>query len=58
MWPYCTQPMYYGAMPTIINVTILNGMAVSGHIKDRPVWRPYSDKFGEYIEVCDICFLG
>ena len=24
-WPYCTQPLYYGAMPTIVNVTILNG---------------------------------
>ncbi len=24
-WPYCTQPIYYGAMPTIVNVTILNG---------------------------------
>ena len=24
-WPYCTQPIYHGAMPTIVNVTILNG---------------------------------
>ncbi len=24
-WPYCTQPLYHGAMPTIVNVTILNG---------------------------------
>ena len=20
MWPYCSQPLYYGAMPTIVNV--------------------------------------
>ena len=24
-WPYCTQPLFYGGMPTIVNVTILNG---------------------------------
>ncbi len=20
MWPYCSQPIYYGGMPTIVNV--------------------------------------
>ncbi|KAL8614731.1 Membrane-bound transcription factor site-1 protease [Nucella lapillus] len=35
MWPYYTQPVYYGAMPVIVNVTILNGMGVSGKIVDR-----------------------
>ena len=24
-WPYCTQPIYFGGMATIVNVTILNG---------------------------------
>lgn len=24
-WPYCTQPLFYGGMPTIVNVTVLNG---------------------------------
>jgi len=24
-WPYCTQPIYYGGMPVIVNVTVLNG---------------------------------
>ena len=24
-WPYCTQPLYNDGMPTIVNVTILNG---------------------------------
>jgi len=23
MWPYCTQPIYYGGMPTIVNVCIV-----------------------------------
>ncbi|XP_076052888.1 membrane-bound transcription factor site-1 protease [Oratosquilla oratoria] len=51
MWPYCTQPLYYGAMPTIINVTILNGMGVSGHIVNKPVWHPYTPQNGQYINV-------
>lgn len=32
MWPYCTQPLYAGGMPTIVNVTILNGLGVSGEV--------------------------
>lgn len=35
MWPYCSQPIYYGGMPMIVNVTILNGMAVTGRIVDK-----------------------
>lgn len=33
MWPYCSQPIYYTGMPLIVNITILNGMALSGRIK-------------------------
>lgn len=51
MWPYCSQPMYYGAIPTIFNVTILNGMGVSGTIRDKPKWEPYAPQFGNYIDV-------
>ena len=32
-WPYCTQPIYFGAMPTIVNVTILNGKCFNNYIK-------------------------
>ncbi|KAH9498190.1 Membrane-bound transcription factor site-1 protease [Bulinus truncatus] len=35
MWPYCSQPIYYGGMPVIVNVTILNGMGVTGKILDK-----------------------
>jgi len=24
MWPYCSQPIYYGGMPTIVNVSVLS----------------------------------
>ena len=32
MWPYCTQPLYYSAMPVIANLTVLNGIGVVGNI--------------------------
>uniref|UniRef100_H2YTR4 Membrane-bound transcription factor site-1 protease n=1 Tax=Ciona savignyi TaxID=51511 RepID=H2YTR4_CIOSA len=51
MWPYCSQPIYYTAMPVVANITILNGMGVTGMIKGRPVWHPYSSQNGKYIEV-------
>jgi len=51
MWPYCSQPIYYGGMPIVVNVTILNGMGVTGKIKDKPQWEPYIPQFGNNIEV-------
>eukprot|EP01137_Pigoraptor_chileana_P029598 Opistho-2@14997 len=37
-WPYCTQPLYYGAMPVTVNVTVLNGMGVSGWFSRAPTF--------------------
>lgn len=51
MWPYCSQPLYYGALPTIVNVTILNGLGVSGKVLNKPVWHPYTPQFGHHIDV-------
>uniref|UniRef100_H3CGJ5 Membrane-bound transcription factor site-1 protease n=1 Tax=Tetraodon nigroviridis TaxID=99883 RepID=H3CGJ5_TETNG len=52
MWPYCSQPIYYGGMPTIVNVTILNGMGVTGRIVDiQPIWQPYLTQNGDHIDV-------
>lgn len=51
MWPYCSQPLYYGGMPIIVNVTILNGMGVSGTLIDKPQWEPYQPHYGNYIDV-------
>jgi membrane-bound transcription factor site-1 protease len=31
-WPYCSQPIYYSAFSTIVNITILNGLSVKGRI--------------------------
>ena len=30
MWPFCTQPLYAGAMPLMFNATVLNGMGLIG----------------------------
>lgn len=31
-WPYCTQPLYFGGMPSIVNVTVLNGESEFLHV--------------------------
>ncbi len=36
-WPYCSQPLYHSALPIIANITIINGMDVSGRIKKRVI---------------------
>ncbi|XP_050360570.1 membrane-bound transcription factor site-1 protease [Nymphalis io] len=40
MWPYCTQPLYYSAQPTIANVTVINGLGVSGKVTNVG-WHPH-----------------
>jgi len=32
MWPYCSQPLYYTGSPAIANLTLINGLGVSGEI--------------------------
>uniref|UniRef100_A0A915Q197 Peptidase S8/S53 domain-containing protein n=1 Tax=Setaria digitata TaxID=48799 RepID=A0A915Q197_9BILA len=51
MWPYCSQPLYASALPTIINVTIVNGMGVSGRIVEEPVWEPLMDERGDLLNI-------
>lgn len=49
MWPYCAQPLFHGAQPTIFNVTILNALGSSGRFVGEPTWVP-SD-FGDFLEI-------
>jgi len=51
MWPYCTQPLYYSAIAVIVNVTIINGMSVTGNISSRPIWHPYIPENGNLLDV-------
>lgn len=51
MWPYSSQSLFYTSAPTIVNITILNGVAVTGHIRDPPTWHPYANYNGQYLNV-------
>ncbi|XP_053212720.1 membrane-bound transcription factor site-1 protease-like [Panonychus citri] len=51
MWPYCTQPIYFGAMPVVINVTVLNGMGVTGTFAGKPQWHSYTPQNGQYLDI-------
>ncbi|XP_071579996.1 membrane-bound transcription factor site-1 protease isoform X1 [Temnothorax nylanderi] len=51
MWPYCTQAIYHTGMPTIVNVTIINGLGVAGNVVNL-TWHPYAGNGnGEHIDV-------
>ncbi|EIE27171.1 subtilisin-like protein [Coccomyxa subellipsoidea C-169] len=38
MWPFCTQPLYAGAMPLMFNATVLNGMGLTGVFAEEPTF--------------------
>ena len=48
-WPYCEQPLYSGAMPVIVNATLVNGLGETGTIVNPPVWEPTLN--GEHLDV-------
>ncbi|KYQ99867.1 membrane-bound transcription factor peptidase [Tieghemostelium lacteum] len=39
MWPYCTQELYHSDIPIIVNLTVLNGVSISGEIKTPPIFK-------------------
>ena len=42
-WPYCSQPLYPGGTPVVVNFTILNSRTVASSVSAKPVWRSGSD---------------
>lgn len=42
MWPYCAQSLYADAQPVIFNLTIMNGMSLTGKFLSAPVFVPDS----------------
>ena len=40
MWPYCTQELYFSQQPTMLNLTLLNSMSVSGYVQATPKYTP------------------
>ncbi|KAK3270783.1 Membrane-bound transcription factor site-1 protease, variant 2 [Cymbomonas tetramitiformis] len=51
MWPYCKTPLYAGAMPVILNTTVVNGMGLTGWIEGEPEWVA-----GQYGKLMDVRF--
>ena len=51
MWPYSSQALYHSSMPIVVNVTVLNGIDVTGYILEPPVWEPYSQEHGNKLEI-------
>lgn len=37
-WPYCAQSLYAGAIPTVVNITILNALGAHGRVARPPRW--------------------
>lgn len=50
MFPYSTQPIYYTMHPIIVNVTILNGISVTGRVAEVQ-WYPYLNENGNLLNV-------
>lgn len=50
MFPYNTQSIYYTMQPMIVNVTILNGIAVTGRVSEVQ-WYPYQNENGNLLNV-------
>lgn len=49
MWPYCTQPLYYTGLPTIVNVTLLNGVSITSGLASEPTWIPGTN--GHHLQI-------
>lgn len=50
MFPYNTQSIFYTMQPIIVNVTILNGIAVTGRVAEVQ-WYPYQNENGNLLNV-------
>lgn len=51
MWPYNSQSLFHTSLPVIVNVTILNGMGVTGKFVNQPTWHPYAALNGNLLNV-------
>jgi membrane-bound transcription factor site-1 protease len=49
-WPHCGVALHAGAMPRIVNITILNALGVSGALAAPPTFTP-TDAGGAHLDV-------
>jgi membrane-bound transcription factor site-1 protease len=53
MWPYCSQPLYATGVAAVANLTLINGLGVSGTVADV-AWvqdAPFSSSDAPLLEV-------
>jgi membrane-bound transcription factor site-1 protease len=53
MWPLCAQPLYHGALPALVNLTVLNGMARVSSFSRAPV---FSTSIAAHASLLEISF--
>ncbi|BFF98728.1 membrane-bound transcription factor site-1 protease [Drosophila madeirensis] len=51
MWPYSSQPLYFGSSVAIVNVTILNGISVTSRVVGTPKWIPDVEHNGHFLKI-------
>ena len=51
LWPHCSQPLYAGAVPLLLNLTLLNGMSVVANFSRPPRWVPRAADDGRVLRV-------
>jgi membrane-bound transcription factor site-1 protease len=56
MWPFCTQSLYYSSMPVVFNVTILNGLGVTGRVVNTPRWISGASNLVDSVEMVQVSF--
>ena len=50
-WPWCTQPLYAGALATAINITLISSLGAHSSIERPPVWEASTPSEGERVVV-------
>ena len=57
MWPYCTQELFYTAMPVMMNVTLLNSISVASTIVEPPIFTAASSLLSTSSSLLSLSFL-
>lgn len=50
-WPYCKEPLYHTRIPLMMNLTILNGMSLSGRLLGEPAFTTYEAVNSDLLDV-------
>ena len=51
LWPLCAQPLWFGALPLLANLTVVNALSLVGNFSRPPTFEPASDADGARLGV-------